>query len=574
MSSRPLVVVCLAVLVSSLCCSTSAAPRSGAGGTEASSSIRFAAGETALGIPFRLVDDQIVLPVRINDTLTVDMILDTGLGFDGAMLLDMRLGMQLGLTKYAQLVPLGGGGAQTPKIAGMATGTTLGLRGVTLGNRLLLVLQDSTSVTHWHAAGIIGKALMGCVVEIDFQKRVLNVSRSLPNAGAALGHEYPITFEQGIPVVSATVVTDRGTEVPVRLLVDTGSNLVLLLRPASRPDLRVPKRLVRPSGGVLGEGMNGPMRGSVGRVGQLRLGSLVLDDVQWAREEGDGLAIAAALEAGLVGPGTVLEIPERIEILDTVFQDFTEHPAQLTVTEIVAHSSNLGTILLGEMLGAQRLHDFMIGFGQGRITGVDFPGEAPGVVRPVEDWCLTTCVAGTSIGYHVSVTALQMAMAYSAIANDGVWVRPHFVAEIVDGQGSRLAMEPERVQVVSAVTARQMREMLAAVVENITVPVKGAAPLGLILTELITNAGKYAFTGGRRGTIRGALKKEAAGARLEVRDDGVGLPARFDLSRGEGMGLNLVKALAAQINGRFRMESGAAGTRAIVEFAAADPIGG
>jgi len=106
--------------------------------------------------------------------------------------------------------------------------------------------------------------------------------------------------------------------------------------------------------------------------------------------------------------------------------------------------------------------------------------------------------------------------------------------------------------------------------ESITVPVKEAAPLGLILTELMTNAGKYAFPGGRRGTITIALKKTAAGALLEVRDDGIGLPALFDFSGSAGMGLNLVRTLSGQINGSFRMEGGAAGTRCIVEFAAAN----
>ncbi|MBN2114293.1 MAG: penicillin-binding protein 2 [Acidimicrobiia bacterium] len=178
------------------------------------------------------------------------------------------------------------------------------------------------------------------------------------------------------------------------------------------------------------------------------------------------VTVSAALETGLVTPGTTLEIPERIEILDTVFQDFTQHPDRLTVTEIVAQSSNLGTILLGEMLGARRLHEFMVAFGQGRETGIDFPGEAAGVLHPPEEWCPTTCVAGTSIGYHVSVTALQMASAYATIANDGVRVRPHLVAEIVDGRGSRMPVEPPEQQVVSAETARRVREMLAAVVER------------------------------------------------------------------------------------------------------------
>ena len=178
------------------------------------------------------------------------------------------------------------------------------------------------------------------------------------------------------------------------------------------------------------------------------------------------VTVSAALEAGLVGPDTALDIPERIEILDTVFRDFTDHPDRLTVTGIVAHSSNLGTILLGEMLGAQRLHDYMVGFGQGRATGIDLPGEGAGVLRPAEEWCVATCVAGTSIGYHVSVTALQMAMAYATIANDGVWVQPHLVAEVVDGQGVRTPVEPGSRQVVSATTARQMRLMLEAVVEQ------------------------------------------------------------------------------------------------------------
>lgn len=178
------------------------------------------------------------------------------------------------------------------------------------------------------------------------------------------------------------------------------------------------------------------------------------------------ITVAGALEAGLVAPGTELDIPAQIAIQDTVFEDFTVHPNRLSVTGIVAHSSNLGTILLGEMLGAQRLHDYMVAFGQGRRAGIDLPGEAPGVLRPSEEWCVTTCVAGTSIGYHVSVTALQMAMAYATIANDGVWVQPHLVAAVVDGQGTRTAVEPARRTVVSATTARQMRVMLEAVVDQ------------------------------------------------------------------------------------------------------------
>lgn len=178
------------------------------------------------------------------------------------------------------------------------------------------------------------------------------------------------------------------------------------------------------------------------------------------------ITVSGALESGLVTPSTPFDIPEKIEIQDTVFEDFTEHPSRLSVTEIVTYSSNLGTILLGDLIGSHQLHAMMQQFGQGVATGVDFPGEASGVLRPAEDWCLTTCLAGTSIGYHVSVTPLQMAMVYATIANDGVWVQPHLVREVVDGSGGRRSMEPERRQVVSARTAQQMRVMLEAVVDG------------------------------------------------------------------------------------------------------------
>lgn len=178
------------------------------------------------------------------------------------------------------------------------------------------------------------------------------------------------------------------------------------------------------------------------------------------------VTVVGALESGLVEPNTLLDLPELIEIQDTTFLDLTVHPDRLTVTEIVAHSSNVGTIMLGDLLGPDLLHSFMAALGQGRPTGIDFPGEAGGVLRPPQDWCPTTCLAGTSIGYHVAVTPLQMAAVYATVANDGEWVRPHLVRELVDGRGVRSAVAVEREQVVSPETAQQVRLMLEAVVES------------------------------------------------------------------------------------------------------------
>jgi cell division protein FtsI (penicillin-binding protein 3) len=178
------------------------------------------------------------------------------------------------------------------------------------------------------------------------------------------------------------------------------------------------------------------------------------------------ITVAGVLESGLVGPTTVLDLPQLIEIQDTTFLDLTIHPDRLTVTEIVTYSSNIGTILLGDMLGTEALHGYMAAFGEGRATGVDFPGEASGVLRAPEDWCPTTCLAGTSIGYHVAVTPLQMAAVFATVANDGEWVQPHLVKELVDGRGVRAPVTVRREQVISPGTASSLRLMLEAVVET------------------------------------------------------------------------------------------------------------
>ena len=103
--------------------------------------------------------------------------------------------------------------------------------------------------------------------------------------------------------------------------------------------------------------------------------------------------------------------------------------------------------------------------------------------------------------------------------------------------------------------------------ESVHVPVRSAAPIGLILTELVTNTVKYAFPAGRKGTVTVRLKKIAnSKAILEVVDDGVGVPGGFDIANHAGIGLNLVQGLAAQIGGIFRMETDAVGTRCTLEF--------
>ncbi|MFZ4616588.1 MAG: sensor histidine kinase [Rectinemataceae bacterium] len=107
---------------------------------------------------------------------------------------------------------------------------------------------------------------------------------------------------------------------------------------------------------------------------------------------------------------------------------------------------------------------------------------------------------------------------------------------------------------------------LVTELEDITVAATLAAPIGLILTELVTNAVKHAFPGGKEGTIRVSLRATAIGAILEVRDDGRGLGVTENLGTGGSSGFSLMKGLTKQIDGRFQILSETEGTCCILEF--------
>ena len=107
---------------------------------------------------------------------------------------------------------------------------------------------------------------------------------------------------------------------------------------------------------------------------------------------------------------------------------------------------------------------------------------------------------------------------------------------------------------------------LATRMDEVTVSAKEAAPIGLILTEIITNAIKYAFADSGKGRIELSLRKNARGALLQLSDDGHGLPEGFDPARSAGLGLKLVAGLAEQIKGEFTIEGRGRGTRCALQF--------
>jgi cell division protein FtsI (penicillin-binding protein 3) len=172
------------------------------------------------------------------------------------------------------------------------------------------------------------------------------------------------------------------------------------------------------------------------------------------------VTMAAALEDRVVTPRTAFVLPPTIQVADRVIHD--SHPRgteRLTVKQIIEQSSNVGTVTVAERLGGPRLAAWVDRFGFGRPTGIDFPGESGGFALPYDQWSGST-IGTVPIGHGIAVTPLQMARAYSAIANGGRLVQPHLV-ERVNGHARSV---PKGKRVVSKDVAQQILSMLRGVV--------------------------------------------------------------------------------------------------------------
>ena len=137
----------------------------------------------------------------------------------------------------------------------------------------------------------------------------------------------------------------------------------------------------------------------------------------------------------------------------------------LSVQNIITKSSNIGAAKIGIRLGSRRLYEYMCDYGFGSRTGIPLPFESPGIVHRVEKWSKVS-IAQIPMGHGVAVTRLQMAMAMSAIANNGWLMRPLLVNRLEDREGRVIAQyKPQPVrQVVSEATAQQMVKALKTVV--------------------------------------------------------------------------------------------------------------
>jgi cell division protein FtsI (penicillin-binding protein 3) len=137
----------------------------------------------------------------------------------------------------------------------------------------------------------------------------------------------------------------------------------------------------------------------------------------------------------------------------------------LTFREILKYSSNIGAVKISERLGKDKFYQYITKFGFGVKTGIDLPGESPGLLRPSQRWTRVDA-ATIAFGQGVSVTAIQLIGALSAIANDGILMKPFIVRAIVDRKGQTLKTYRPTVvrRVVSSSTAKRLTAILTDVV--------------------------------------------------------------------------------------------------------------
>jgi len=177
------------------------------------------------------------------------------------------------------------------------------------------------------------------------------------------------------------------------------------------------------------------------------------------------VTLSAAIDQGITNPDEVIDCQHGAIVI--AGHRIRDHKAygKLTVSQVLANSSDVGAIKIGLRLGAPKFYDYIRAFGFGQPTGVDLPGEGRGMLRRLQNWTPVS-VGSISMGQEIGVTPMQITSAVSVVANGGLLVRPHVVRAM--RRGTQISESPEAPsrRVIRETTAASMRRMMEGVVLN------------------------------------------------------------------------------------------------------------
>jgi cell division protein FtsI/penicillin-binding protein 2 len=210
------------------------------------------------------------------------------------------------------------------------------------------------------------------------------------------------------------------------------------------------------------------------------------------------VAASAALEENVVQESDVIFCENGSYKVGNHFLKDHEPEGNLTFKEVIEKSSNIGTTKVAQKLGPDRYYKYAKKFRFGMKTGIDMMGEVGGWLKPPSQWSKTT-IGAIPIGQEVTVTPLQLGAAISAIANDGIYMKPYIIKEIRDGHDELIeSFAPQEVdRVITSETDKRIKEILRGVVENGTgkkAQIKGISVAGKTGTAQKVEGGTYSHS--------------------------------------------------------------------------------
>ena len=276
--------------------------------------------------------------------------------------------------------------------------------------------------------------------------------RSIPGSGAITvpavpGTDIVLTIDRSIQFALEQALLARASELGARggtaIVEETNTGNILAMASVRRDDL----------------GIYHVTSANIGAVDSYEPGSVA-----------KVITISAGINEGVVAPDTKLVVPGKVVYdrntpWEFAISDAEPHPTQeMSVHDILVHSSNIGTVGVSEKLGIHNQFDYMTAFGLGERSGLDFPGESKGILKDWKKWRGTEQVT-PAYGYGVSATAIQLIGAINTIANNGVFVTPRLVQATIGADGTMQPSAPSSTRVViSPETAATMNLLMRDVV--------------------------------------------------------------------------------------------------------------